>query len=160
MSWSGEWQGIRFAVVLTLADSAPAWFWHVMLENTGPAAVTVDLIHAQDLGLAAYGAVRLNEYYVSQYLDHAPLAHPERGWVVASRQNQPMGGLNPWCVIGALGRGTSFATDALQVHGLATRAGHTASWRDGRLARRPPPARARHGSDSGCAGAAGSRRAD
>jgi cellobiose phosphorylase len=123
ISWSGEWQGIRFAVVLTLAESAPAWFWHVMLENTGAAAVTVDLIHAQDLGLAAYGAVRLNEYYVSQYLDHAPLAHPERGWVLASRQNQSMGGRNPWCVIGALGRGTSFATDALQVHGLATRAG-------------------------------------
>ena len=123
-TWAGDWRGIRFAVVLTLAESAAAWFWHVMLENTGAAAVTVDLIHAQDLGLAAYGAVRLNEYYVSQYLDHTPLAHPERGWVLASRQNQSTEGRNPWCVIGALGRGTSFATDALQVHGLATRAGH------------------------------------
>jgi cellobiose phosphorylase len=123
LTLSGEWQGIRFAVVLALAELAPAWFWHVMLENTGAAPVTVDLIHAQDLGLAHYGAVRLNEYYVSQYVDHAPLAHPTRGWVLASRQNQSMGGRNPWCVIGTLGHGTSFATDALQVHGLATRAG-------------------------------------
>ncbi|HQR53263.1 MAG TPA: hypothetical protein PLZ79_08320 [Burkholderiales bacterium] len=120
---SGEWQGIRFAVVLLLADSAPAWFWHVRLENTRPEAVTVDLIHTQDIGLAQYGAVRLNEYYVSQYVDHTPLTHPDRGWVVASRQNQPMGDRHPWCMIGALGRGASFATDALQVHGLANRAG-------------------------------------
>ncbi len=123
VTWSGEWQDIRFAVVLTLAESAPAWFWHVTLENTRPAAVTLDLIYAQDVGLAHYGAVRLNEYYVSQYLDHAPLVHPKRGRVLASRQNQLMGGRNPWCIIGTLGRGVSFATDALQVHGLATRAG-------------------------------------
>ncbi len=119
----GDWKGIRFAVVLTLAKSAPAWFWHVMLENMEFTDATVDLVYAQDIGLAHYGAVRLNEYYVSQYLDHTALAHPERGWVVASRQNQAMSGRNPWCVIGALGQGVSYATDALQVHGLATRAG-------------------------------------
>ncbi|MBL8529129.1 MAG: hypothetical protein JNL68_15690, partial [Burkholderiales bacterium] len=122
-AWSGKWGSLRFAVVLTLAESAAAWFWHVTLENTGSAAVTADLIYVQDIGLAHYGAVRLNEYYVSQYLDHAPLVHPERGWVLASRQNQLMGGRDPCCVIGTLGRATSFATDALQVHGLATRAG-------------------------------------
>ena len=118
----GAWQDIRFTVSLVLAKSAPAWFWHVALENTGDAAATLDLIYAQDLALAHYGAVRLNEYYVSQYLDHTPLAHPERGWVLASRQNQSMGGRNPWCLIGSLGQGVSYATDALQVHGLGTRA--------------------------------------
>jgi hypothetical protein len=119
----GKWRGIRFIARLVLADSAPAWFWHVGFENAGAEAVTLDLIYAQDLGLAHYGAVRLNEYYVSQYLDHSPLAHAERGWVLASRQNQAMGGRNPWCLIGALGRSVGFATDALQVHALATRAG-------------------------------------
>ena len=108
---------------MVLAESACAWFWHVALENKGDKAETLDLIYVQDLALADYGAVRLNEYYVSQYVDHAPLSHPERGLVLASRQNQSMGGRNPWCVIGSLGRGVSFATDALQVHGLATRAG-------------------------------------
>jgi cellobiose phosphorylase len=106
-----------------LAEAAPVWFWHVGLENTGSAVAALDLIYAQDLSLAHYGAVRLNEYYVSQYVDHTPLSHAERGLVLASRQNQAMGGRYPWCVIGSLGQGVSFATDALQVHGLATRAG-------------------------------------
>ncbi|MBK5963898.1 hypothetical protein CCR95_07300 [Thiocystis minor] len=120
---SGLWEGIRFRVTLTLAEAAPAWFWHLTLENNGPEAVTLDLIHTQDLGLAHYGAVRLNEYYVCQYLDHTPLSHPAHGWVLATRQNQSMGGHHPWCLIGSLGQAVRYATDALQVHGLATRAG-------------------------------------
>ena len=96
------------------------------LENIGDVAATLDLIYAQDLALAHYGAGRLNEYYVSQYLDHTLLSHPKRGVVLASRQNQSMGGRHPWCMIGALGQGVRFATDALQVHGLATRAGRVA----------------------------------
>jgi 1,2-beta-oligoglucan phosphorylase len=137
---SGAWQGIRFVVSLVLAASDPAWFWHVDLENIGGVAATLDLIYAQDLALAHYGAVRLNEYYVSQYVDHTPLSHPERGFVLASRQNQSMGGRNPWCVIGALGQGVSFATDALQVHGLATRAGRVPEGLDKGL----PGARRQH----------------
>lgn len=119
----GEWQGIRYAVALILAESAPAWFWQVSLENLGPEPVDVDLIYAQDLGLAQYWAVRLNEYYISQYVDYTPLAHPEHGVVMAARQNQSMGGKYPWCVIGALGQGASYATDALQVYGLGGRSG-------------------------------------
>ena len=49
------------------------------LENTGDVPVTVDLIYAQDVALTGYGAVRLNEYYVSQYLDHTPLDAPGAG---------------------------------------------------------------------------------
>jgi cellobiose phosphorylase len=85
--------------------------------------VTVDLVYAQDVALAHYGAIRMNEYYVSQYLDHVPLDHPARGIVVAVRQNLPMAGRHPWAIVGSLARGVSFATDALQLHGLATRAG-------------------------------------
>lgn len=120
---SGTWQGLRFAAALVLAETAPAWFWQVSLENQGRETVAVDLIHTQDLALAPYGAIRMNEYYVSQYLDHTPLEHATQGMMVATRQNQPVAGRNPWCVIGALGRGVSYATDALQVHGLAARAG-------------------------------------
>ena len=123
MTVSGEWRGIQFQVFLTLAASAPAWFWHVALKNTGGGVETVDVIYTQDLGLADYGEVRINEYYVSHYIDHTPLRHQERGFVLASRQNRLMAGSNPWTVIGALGKGVSFATDALQFHGLATRAG-------------------------------------
>lgn len=119
----GEWRGLRYTVTLALAAALPAWFWHIALENTGDTAAELDLIHAQDVGLAQYGTVRLNEYYVSQYVDHTPLEHRERGWVVASRQNQAMAGRHPWSLVGSLGRGADYATDALQVHGLAHRAG-------------------------------------
>ncbi len=119
----GEWQGIRFHVSLVLARSAPAWFWHVVLENVGAESQTVDLIHAQDLALAHYGAVRLNEYYVSQYVDYTPLVHAEHGVVLAVRQNLAMGGRHPWLLMGSLGRAVSFATDALQLYGLGHRAG-------------------------------------
>jgi 1,2-beta-oligoglucan phosphorylase len=123
MTAAGEWHAIQFRVSLKLAASAPAWFWHVWLKNTGSEVEMVDLVYAQDLGLADYGEVRINEYYVSHYVDHTPIHHQERGHVLASRQNRSMAGRNPWSIIGALGKGVAFATDALQFHGMATRAG-------------------------------------
>ena len=95
-----------------IARSAPAWFWHVALHNVGATAQEVDLVHAQDVALAAYGAVRLNEYYVSQYVDHTPLAHPSHGAVLAVRQNLKVGGRHPWVCVGSLRHGASFCTDA------------------------------------------------
>ena len=138
---AGEWSGLRFRVSLVLAASTPAWFWHVALENAGREAATVDLLYAQDLALADYGLVRLNEYYVSQYVDHTPLAHPARGAVLAVRQNLSIGGRHPWVVIGSLARGTSFCTDALQLHGLATRGGAAP---EGLEAERLPGVRRQH----------------
>jgi cellobiose phosphorylase len=119
----GTWGDLAFRLRLVLAESAKAWFWHVELENSGTETLTCDLIHTQDLGIAHYGAMRLNEFYVSQYVDHTPLEHVAKGVAVASRQNQAMGGRCPWTVIGSLGKAVSYATDALQLHGLATRAG-------------------------------------
>jgi cellobiose phosphorylase len=137
----GEWQGVGIVLSLVLADAAPAWFWHVTLDNRGNAAVSVDLVCAQDVALAHYGAIRMNEYYVSQYVDHTPLTHPERGYVLAIRQNLAMGGRQPWAVIGSLQHGVSFATDALQFHGLATRAGEAPA---GLVAPRLPGVRHQH----------------
>ncbi|HEY6640795.1 GH36-type glycosyl hydrolase domain-containing protein [Povalibacter sp.] len=115
---SGTWEGMRYTVSLTLARNEPAWFWHVHVVNRGTAALSVDLIYTQDIGLAPYAMARLNEYYLSQYVDHTPLRHPVRGWVIASRQNLGFGGRTPWSLIGSLRRSVGFATDALQ---LATR---------------------------------------
>jgi cellobiose phosphorylase len=124
---AGSWQGIDYSVSLVLARSEAAWFWHVQLLNTRQTAVRFDVTYAQDIALAPYGAVRLNEFYVSQYVDHTPLTHPERGIVVASRQNQAVDGRNPWSLIGSLRKASSCATDALQLHGLRTRAGQPPS---------------------------------
>jgi len=119
----GTWLGINYSIAFVPAEHAAAWFWHVSLENTTSTAQQLDLTYTQDLALASYGAVRLNEFYVSQYLDHSPLAHSEHGVVIATRQNQALDSRIPWSLIGSLRRGESFATDALQFHGLATRAG-------------------------------------
>lgn len=130
---AGQAGGLRFRVRLVLAQSATAWFWQVEVENPTEATVEFDLIHTQDVGIADYGAVRLNEFYVAQYIDHTPLEHPVAGVAVASRQNQAMGGRNPWTVIGSLGTAVSYATDALQVHGLAARDGAAAPGLSGGL---------------------------
>jgi cellobiose phosphorylase len=127
----GEWNGIRFALALRLAESAPAWFWHVALENAADAPVALDLTWAQDVALAPYGAIRMNEYYVSQYLDHTPLAHVEHGAVLAVRQNQAVGGRIPWALFGSLHFAGRYATDALQFYGLAARSDGAP---DGRIA--------------------------
>jgi 1,2-beta-oligoglucan phosphorylase len=119
----GRWGDLGYLIELTLAAGVPAWFWHVHLENHGATPHAVDLTYAQDLALASYGAVRLNEFYVGQYLDHTALSHPEHGFVVASRQNLAAEGRNPWSLIGSLRKGASYATDALQFYGLAYRRG-------------------------------------
>src|SRR5262245_2412347 len=41
----GEWCGVRYRASLRLAKAAPAWFWHVWLENAGREPVTLDLVH-------------------------------------------------------------------------------------------------------------------
>ena len=119
----GEWHGLRLRLQLRLAASTPSWFWHVQVKNLTAQAQTFDLVQVQDIGLSPYGAIRLNEHYVSHYLDLTPLEHTRHGWVLAARQNLAVDGRHPWAMVGSLRRGSAFATDALQVHGLASRAG-------------------------------------
>ena len=148
---TGSWLGVDYSLELVLSQSATAWFWHVQLSNSASNAQVFDLTYAQDLALAPYGAVRMNEFYVSQYIDHTPLAHPTQGVVVASRQNQAADGHHPWCIVGSLRKGASFATDALQFHGLANREGTIAGRIRCGVAEPPSPARALDGRHSRCA---------
>lgn len=114
---------VHYQLELVLAEHTPAWFWHVQLHNTGPVPLRLDLVYLQDVALAPWSAIRLNEAYVSQYLDHRPLQHAQQGCVIATRQGAPVQGRVPWLLSGSLGRAVAFATDALQVAGLALRAG-------------------------------------
>jgi cellobiose phosphorylase len=118
---SGEWQGIRYRVALGFHPDVCAWVWRVRLRNAGASAVSCDLVLTQDVGLAVPAAIRSNEYYISQYIDHHPLHHPRFGWVVASRQNQPVGGAFPCLFTGALAGGISYATDLRQLCGTSLR---------------------------------------
>ena len=136
----GRWRDLTYRVRFRLAESEPAWFWHVDVTNEGTAGVTVDVIHTQDVALAAYGAVRTNEFYVAQYLDLTPIATAGTGTVLAVRQNMP-GDRVPWLALGCLREAVAWGTDALQLVGRAGSNGRTPP---GLLAERLPSARLQH----------------
>jgi cellobiose phosphorylase len=131
----GRWNQVAWCAELVLAADAAAWFWHVQLKHLGGPALRLDLLMLQDLALAPWGAIRLNEAYVSQYIDHQPLDDVRQGVLVASRQNQPVEGRHPWLLFGSLGRAVGLATDALQLLGQARR-----ERRDGSRLHLPLPA--------------------
>ena len=122
------WPALRLRLELVLAASAPAWFWHLAIDHTGGEPCTLDLLYLQDVGLAPWDTLRLNEAYVSQYLDHQPIDDERHGWLLATRQNQPVAGRLPWMLSGSLGRAVRFATDALQLTGRSRRTGLQAGW--------------------------------
>lgn len=114
--WNGKAEEIQYRVVLTL-DSRGAWFWEVHLEGKTP--YEIDVVYGQDIGIADPGAVRSNEAYLSQYIDHAVFRHERRGAVICSRQNQPQRGKFPYLQQGALTGAIGYSTDGFQFFGLS-----------------------------------------
>ena len=121
----GEWKGLALRLSLRLAADAPVLFWHLQADNLSAAACELVPMLVQDVGLADYGAVRTNEFYVSHYIDLQPLTHERHGVLLAARQNQAQRGQHPWLLAGSLRCAASFATDAAQVWGHAAREGTT-----------------------------------
>jgi cellobiose phosphorylase len=119
----GDWRGLALRLQLRLAADEATLFWHLHVENRSGAACEIAPVLVQDVGLADYGAVRTNEFYVSHYIDLQPLRHAAHGVLLAARQNQPQQGRHPWLLAGSLRRAASFATDAAQVWGHAAREG-------------------------------------
>lgn len=114
--YQGEVAGLQYQVTFTLAEGG-TWFWNV--EVKGSKAV-IDIVYGQDMGLADKGAVRTNEAYMSQYTDHNAFNDSEKGYVVCSRQNQPMsGGCFPYVQQGSLTKAKGFSTDGFQFFGLS-----------------------------------------
>ncbi|MFD1055797.1 GH36-type glycosyl hydrolase domain-containing protein [Terrabacter terrigena] len=124
---TGRHEGLRYRLVFRLGadvSAQPTWHWDVDLTNTTGEPVTADVVLTHDPALAPLGNVRINEYYVSQYLDLTPVATAEHGTAVAVRQNMP-GERVPWLMVGTTGTGTGWATDALQ---LVTRTERSVVW--------------------------------
>jgi cellobiose phosphorylase len=119
----GEWEGLALRLQLRLAADEPVLFWHLQAANVGDTPCEISPVLVQDVGLADYGAVRTNEFYVSHYLDLQLLLHDRHGTLLAARQNQAQGGQHPWLLAGSLRRAESYATDASQVWGHAAREG-------------------------------------
>ncbi|MEO6142407.1 MAG: cellobiose phosphorylase [Dermatophilaceae bacterium] len=118
----GSWRDLQYTVAFRLAAAMTAWYWHVSVKSQRSDAAEIDVIYTQDLALASYGAVRANEYYVSQYLDLTAFDTASVGTVLGVRQNMP-GPAAPWAVLGALSEGVGWGTDALQLVGRAHHAG-------------------------------------
>src|SRR6478736_100850 len=121
---AGVHEGVAYRLTLTLGREHPTWHWRLTTRNTTDAAVRVDAVLTHDPALAPLGAVRTNEYYVAQYLDVSPVAVDGHGTALAVRQNMP-GPRVPWLLVGTTGRGTGWATDALQ---LTRRTWHGVDW--------------------------------
>ncbi len=110
--------GLACSTVFQLHPQHAAWAWRVTVHNTAPTDYRVDVLHAQDLGLADEGAVRNNEAYSSQYLDLLPVRDAALGWVILARQNQAMaGGRFPWLALACAGGAAEFCTDGSQFFG-------------------------------------------
>lgn len=137
---SGVIRGLTYRVRFRLAEDETAWFWHVDVTNHGGQPVTVDVIHTQDVALAAYRGVRTNEYYVAQYLDLTPIETHDTGTALAVRQNMPSERV-PWMVLGCLREAIAWGTDALQ---LVSRTGSAGALPPGLSADRLPSTRLQH----------------
>ncbi|MEW1952047.1 cellobiose phosphorylase [Terrabacter sp. NPDC080008] len=111
---TGRHEALDYRLDLTLGREHASWHWDLALTNTSGEPVTADVVLTHDPALAPLGAVRTNEYYVSQYLDISPVATDGHGTAVAVRQNMP-GELVPWLMVGSAGTGAGWATDALQL---------------------------------------------
>ncbi|GGE34673.1 hypothetical protein GCM10011391_11700 [Pullulanibacillus camelliae] len=112
--WRGTINTITYEVRLHITEQA-IWFWEVNVAGKHP---TVDLIYGQDLGLAEPGAVRTNEAYVSQYIDHQVFDDEQRGYVLCSRQNQPQQQCFPYIQQGVLQqKAKGYSTDGFQFFG-------------------------------------------
>jgi cellobiose phosphorylase len=112
--YRGQINEVQYEVTFTL-HAAGIWFWDVQLQGSN---VNVDVIYTQDIGVADVGAVRSNEAYLSQYIDHTVLHDENWGYVVCSRQNQPQGGKFPYIQQGSLTKSMGYSTDGFQFFGL------------------------------------------
>src|SRR4051812_36321905 len=120
--WEGSAAGIDSVCTLRVGEARPVWFWTIGLTNASRRRVSLDAILAQDLGIAEEAAVRTNELYTSQYIDHTVLQDEELGFVICSRQNMPQEGAFPWIAHGCVGGAAGYLTDGFQFYGLGYRA--------------------------------------
>ncbi|GIP30027.1 hypothetical protein J23TS9_51570 [Paenibacillus sp. J23TS9] len=115
MVWEGTAEDVQYRVTFALSAQG-VWFWDVVTHGEN---VKIDIIYGQDIGNADVGAVRSNEAYLSQYIDHSVFEDKDHGYVVCSRQNQPQGGTFPYIQQGSLTRASGYSTDGFQFFGLS-----------------------------------------
>lgn len=87
--------------------------WGLNVVNRGDSDVELDAVWTVDVALTPWEELRRNEFYVSQYLDLAPIQEGDQ-LMIAVRQNMPATA-NPWLALGATRRIAGWCTDAVQL---------------------------------------------
>jgi cellobiose phosphorylase len=118
---TGEWSGIEYACVLSLAADSMSWQWTINIKNTFADPVELDLIYVQDVGLKPLNAGLINEYYVAQYLERRILHDKKYGSVAICRQNMNESTGNPWLLLACQNGAASACTDGMQFFGKTFR---------------------------------------
>ncbi len=117
VSWKTETEQFIATVTVSLASAESVYFYTVDIESKLEAPFSYDLVYGQDLSLADAGAVKTNEAYCSQYLDHQIFDTEQAGYTVCSRQNLPMSTGNPSIQIGCFDKIVGYSTDGYQFFG-------------------------------------------
>ncbi|MGA4721013.1 GH36-type glycosyl hydrolase domain-containing protein [Fictibacillus nanhaiensis] len=113
--WRGTFQDVSYTVTFSLKENG-IWFWDIELQGK---AENADIIYGQDVGLAHIGAVRTNEAFIAQYVDHGVFEDEKLGYVICSRQNQPNGKAFPYLQQGSLTKSVGYITDGFQFFGTS-----------------------------------------
>ncbi|MGF1758224.1 cellobiose phosphorylase [Photobacterium sagamiensis] len=117
VGWETTTSQFRAKVMASIGVDTDTIYFTADIENLQSSDITFDLIFGQDIALADEGAVKSNECYVSQYLDHQVFSVESTGYVVCSRQNLPQSTGNPWTQVGSFSNIVGFSTDGYQFFG-------------------------------------------
>lgn len=111
--YTGNADGVEYTLTLQL-NTENLLSYNLQLQG---AKDELDVLFVQDVGIASVGAIKSNELYTSQYIDHTILSN-KYGYTVTSRQNMSQGGRNPALFSGAYGIKTvGYCTDLFDLYG-------------------------------------------
>jgi len=118
--WSRTEKDCEAAVELVLHPELPILYRICHVKNTSTRTMTLDWMTGQDIGLADPGALKSNEAYVCQYLDHKIVVHPIAEKTVLSRNNL-MHPVHPFAASFCLQGAKSASTDGYQFFGTSSK---------------------------------------
>ncbi len=126
MRWAGRAGHLDFSMETVLHPKLSILYRVCHATNSGTKTEMVDWMAGQDLGLAEAGALKNNEAYVCQYLDHKIAVHPLAGKTIFSRNNLMIPN-HPFAASFCLQGARSASTDGYQFFGLSSKMDYKAA---------------------------------
>ncbi|MBU1142821.1 MAG: cellobiose phosphorylase [Firmicutes bacterium] len=117
ITYFGMFEELHYVVQIDVIEDM--WFTDVTIKGNSKNDL-VDVFLFQDIGIKDGGAIRNNEAYNSQYIDHK-VFEVDQSHVICSLQNQ---GNKEYLQIGALTPTQGYATDGYQFFGLDFKGNH------------------------------------